>query len=62
MKNRETAKELVLRLQPNGEEGGYKVEKATYDGEDVTISGDETSASNGVTDDLALNKTSVIRQ
>ena len=59
LKNRETAKELVLRLQPNGEEGGYKVEKATYDGEDVTISGDETSASNGVTDDLALNKTSV---
>ena len=59
LKNRETAKELVLRLQPNGEEGGYKVEKATYDGEDVTISGDETRASNGVTDDLALNKTSV---
>ena len=59
LKNRETAKELVLRLQPNGEEGGYKVEKATYDGEDVTISGDKTSASNGVTDDLALNKTSV---
>lgn len=59
LKNRETAKELVLRLQPNGKEGGYKVEKATYDREDVTISGDETSASNGVTEDLALGGTSV---
>ena len=59
LKNRETAKELVLRLQPNGKEGGYKIEKATYDREDVTISGDETSASNGVTEDLALGGTSV---
>jgi len=49
---------LVLRLQPDGKEGGYKVDKATYDGEEVTIKGDE-KASKGVTEDLALNTTSV---
>ena len=56
--NRETGKDLVLRLQPNGKEGGYKVEKATYNGKDVTIKGDK-DASKGVTNDLALNTTSV---
>ncbi len=56
--NRETGEDLVLRLQPDGKEGGYKVDKATYDGEEVTIKGDE-KASKGVTEDLALNTTSV---
>ena len=56
--NRETGEDLVLRLQPDGKEGGYKVDKATYDGQEVTIKGDE-KASKGVTEDLALNTTSV---
>ena len=47
--------DLVLRLQPNGAEGGYKVVNAKYNGTDVTI-----AANKGVTTALALaNNTSV---
>ena len=53
--NRETGDDLVLRLQPNGAEGGYKVVNAKYNGTDVTI-----AANKGVTTALALaNNTSV---
>lgn len=53
--NRETGKDLLLRLQPKGDEGGYKVVSAKYNGLDVTIAADK-----GVTTALALaNKTSV---
>ncbi|WP_165154483.1 DUF6383 domain-containing protein [Parabacteroides sp. ZJ-118] len=49
--NRETGKNLVLRLQPNGAEGGYKIVSAEYDGSDARI-----DAGKGVTSELVLGK------
>ena len=52
--NRETGKDLVLKLQPEGAENGYQVVSADYDGSAASI-----SAGKGVTDALDLNETSV---
>lgn len=52
--NRETRKDLVLKLQPEGAENGYQVVSANYDGSTASI-----SAGKGVTDALDLNETSV---
>ena len=52
--NRETRKDLVLKLQPEGAENGYQVVSANYDGNAASINADK-----GVTNTLNLNKTSV---
>lgn len=52
--NRETGKDLVLKLQPEGAENGYQVVSANYDGNAASI-----NANKGVTNTLDLNETSV---
>ncbi len=41
--NRETGRGFGITFTTDGKEGGYKVDKASYDGEEVTIKGDEKS-------------------
>ncbi|WP_455623720.1 DUF6383 domain-containing protein [Parabacteroides sp.] len=52
--NRETADDLVLKLQPEGSEGGYEVINAQYNSSPATI-----AAGKGVTNVLSLAGTSV---
>ena len=52
--NRETGKDLVLKLQPEGEEGGYEVINATYNSNPAQI-----AANKGVTTLLQVGGTSV---